>query len=118
MKRDMDLIREILLEVEKRQGLTGWLDLQIPSRDTEEVAYHVKLLDQAGYLQATDLSSHDGFYWAPKSLTWEGHEFLDAARNETVWAKAKSFIRENGGSVPLEVVKAFMVQVATSFLPK
>ena len=26
---------------------------------------------------------------AVRKLTWQGHEFLDAARNETIWKEAK-----------------------------
>ena len=32
-------------------------------------------------------------------LTWQGHEFLDAARNEDRWNQAKKTISEKGGSL-------------------
>jgi hypothetical protein len=39
------------------------------------------------------------------SLTWQGHEFLDAIRNETVWAKTTATIKEKGGSLPFDVIR-------------
>lgn len=45
-----------------------------------------------------------------KRLTWEGHEFLDAARNDTTWRKAKDkFLKPAGAwtfSLLLEFLKA------------
>ena len=37
----------------------------------------MQLLDEAFFLEAQELSSHDGYEWRPKRLTYEGHEFLD-----------------------------------------
>lgn len=74
MNRDMDLIREILLAIEASGITQGTIDLHLPAYDPELVSYHVKLLSQAGLITATDLSTMHGFEWAPKSLTWAGHE--------------------------------------------
>ncbi|MBV9852527.1 MAG: DUF2513 domain-containing protein [Armatimonadetes bacterium] len=55
-----------------------------------ELAYHVKLLSQAGLIDVKHWQTGDGNeVWLPKTLTWQGHEFLDAARNDTTWNKAK-----------------------------
>lgn len=110
MKRDMELIREILLAIEANGSTQGTIDLQIPGRDSETVSYHVKLLAQAGLVDATDLSTMHGFEWAPRSLTRTGHEFLDAARNDTVWQKAMAKLKGQAASVPFEVVKAVVIQ--------
>ena len=54
------------------------------------------------------------FEWQPKSLTWEGHEFLDAVRHETVWAKTKEVVKSKGGSVSFEVLKELAIQTFKS----
>src|SRR5215208_2731090 len=114
MKRDMELVRKILLETEQYAKGTGWVNIEIPGYSSEDVSYHVKILGEAGLLAAQDLTTHNGFCWMPRSLTWEGHEFLDAVRNDTVWVKTKNVVKEKGGSVPFEVIKELAVRFAGS----
>jgi hypothetical protein len=41
------------------------------------------------------------FNWRATSLTWQGHEFLDSVRRDTVWQKVKLFVAEKGGLRPV-----------------
>jgi hypothetical protein len=106
MKRNMDLFRSILLEVEKAPFDGRWHNVEIAGHSADEISYHVKLLSQAGLIEAIDLSTSDGICWAPKDLTNDGHEFLDSARNDTVWAKAKDKVTKGAGVLTLEALKA------------
>lgn len=110
MKRDMDLIREVLLAIETSPKTQGLIELDLPGHDDELVSYQVKLLAEAGLIEATNLSHSRGFSWKPRSLTWAGHEFLDAARNDTVWNKAMTKLKGQAASVPFEVLKAVVMQ--------
>lgn len=112
MKRDMDLIREILLWMEKQE--TGrnidWV-YDIPERTKESIQYHAHLMAQAGLIDAvnvTYLEDHTP-QSKPMSLTWAGYEFLDAIRKDTIWEKAKNkAISTTGGigfSLLVEVLK-------------
>lgn len=112
MRRDMDLVREILLAIEKdEKDPLGWVELELPTRSRKEVAYHVMLMHQAGLVAARDVSTmgDDGFDWRPKSLTWQGHEFLEAARNDTIWRKAVGKMVEVTGGVSLDVLKDLLI---------
>jgi DNA-binding transcriptional ArsR family regulator len=116
MKRDMELVRQVLLQTEKSVSVRGEIDLNIEGYSPEEIYYHVKILSDAGLLEANDLTTYDGFEWRPKNLTWKGHEFLDAARNETVWKKTTEIVKDKGGSIPFEVLKDLLIKgVATVF---
>ncbi|WP_437186737.1 DUF2513 domain-containing protein [Planctomicrobium sp. SH668] len=107
----MELVRDILLAVEASgDDPRGWVNLSIPQHDPVEVSYHVKLLHEAGLLEGNNLSSSSGFCWAARSLTWSGHEFLDAARNGTIWNKTMAKLKGQAASVPFEVVKAVLIQ--------
>ncbi|MBB6610850.1 DUF2513 domain-containing protein [Pontibacter sp. Tf4] len=109
MRRDLDLIRVILLEVEKAESISDGLDLCIEGYTDKEISYHVKLLYQAGYLEANDDSCRETpDKWSPKSLTWQGHEFLNAARDKTIWNKAKGKIGDKLSSVPFDFLKAYL----------
>ena len=110
MKRDFDLARTILLAIEANEDATGhsWIILgKINGYSQEQVSYHVKLLDEAGLIEAIDLSTNTGFSWEPKKLTWHGHDFLESSRNETLWGEAKKRMKQIGSSsfpVLLEVL--------------
>lgn len=115
MKRDMELIRTILFQIEKKgENPKGLVELDISSHSAEVVSHHVLLLQEAGLVDALDLSTRAGFRMKPKRLTWAGHEFLDAARNDTVWNKAKEMVRDQGGTIPFEVLKGLLIKLVSS----
>jgi hypothetical protein len=117
MKRDMDFVRELLLYIENATPTrSGWIEVSIPGRTEEEIAYHLQLLTEGGFIQAKHFCTTDGDFWYPTSITWSGHEFLDAARSDTIWAKAKSKLQEVGGSAALTVVKELLVRLANEAL--
>jgi len=96
LKRDLDLARTILRTIEDTPTARGWIDLVIDGHSDEEISYHVKLLAHEGLIEATDLSSSDGFVWKPTSLTWAGHEFIAAAKDESRWTRAKDMVLKKG----------------------
>jgi hypothetical protein len=102
MKRDMDLIRSILLEVEKSLSPDG-CRIEIPGRGREELYYNAQLAHEAGFIDARFLRGSTEFHIF--RLTYEGHEFLDAARNDTLWNKAKEIVLKNTGTLTLEGMK-------------
>jgi|SRR5665213_1496089 len=63
MKLDKDLVREVLLQVEASPDPMGWVDITVDGHSEEEIAYHVQILDEAGFLEAEELTSLDGYDW-------------------------------------------------------
>ncbi|WP_369920365.1 DUF2513 domain-containing protein [Marinomonas polaris] len=106
MKRDMDLARKILLAVEEKDEHVIPFVPDIDGYDKNQINYHIQLLGQAGLV---DTKSHSnlsgGTKWMVKSLTFAGHDFLDNARNDTIWNKAKESIKSKGLSLTFVVVK-------------
>ena len=111
MKRDMDLVRAVLTEVERLPYDGGFHDISVRGYSEEEITYHVMLADEAGLIEAHDLSSMDGVCWKPKRLTYQGHEFLDSARSDTVWNKAKETLLATTGTLTLEALKVVLPQI-------
>lgn len=119
MKRDMDLARDILLAVENYAEPNGYADIKIEGHSNEEVSYHIKLLWQAELIEAFDMTDTGGFDWKAKSLTWKGHEFLEAARNNSRWDTAKKYILEKGGGLTFDILKTVLVEsIKGSLFPK
>lgn len=99
MKFDKDTVREILLAIEASgQDPREWIDLEIAGKSSEEVAYHVQLLAEAGFIDAQELSSSDGYDWKAKRLTYQGHEFLDTIREPEIWRMTKDNAKKAGGA--------------------
>lgn len=96
MKRDMDLVREIMLQIEASPTIDDWIDIKIDDRKPEEVLYHVILLEEAGLIKAEDLSTLGGKDIRPTGLTWDGHQFVEAARDDTRWGKARDILNKAG----------------------
>jgi len=113
MKRDMDLVRKILLMMENEPHGYSNGRIIIEGYSTDQIGYHVYLMKQAGLVEGCDVTSHDSQspIAMPTALTWQGHEFLDACRNESIWIKAKEKLQSIGGDVPLEVVKALLIDI-------
>ena len=100
MKRDMDLIRAMLLKVEADPHGFAPVRIEIPNHSQEEVQYHAFLLGEAGLAQVTDVTANGSDSPAALivRLTWQGHEFLDAAREDDSWKTAKDTIGKIGGA--------------------
>ncbi len=114
MKRDMELVRKVLLATEEHAEPVGWLDLVIDGYTPDDISYHVKLLHDAGFLTTHDLTTMTAFCWKPTSLTWQGHEFLNTVKNDTVWRKTKDFVKEKGGTISIEMLKVVATRIASA----
>jgi len=116
MKRNMSLVRELLLKIEESDGELGSEDLRVPDFDKNQQDYHINLMIEAGLIDGIDASSMSGFAVLDLRLTWDGHDFLDSIRDDTVWAKTKSRLADVGGSAAFEIVKAVATQVIVDAL--
>lgn len=115
MKRDFDLIRLLLLE---REGETS---IDLSPYDQDQINYHKALIIEAGLAEGP--ISYPGSHGSdiPDAadllrLTWDGHEFLDKARSDTVWEKAKALVVERGLSLTIDALKmALTLYVKSKF---
>ena len=118
MKRNWDLIRKILIKLEEKADSTSWLESdRIKGYDSISVAYHYKLLKNAGLIEAIDISSIETEDFAATSLTWQGHEFLDKIRNDSVWNKVKSTVQNKSLDLSFDVIKSVSTTLIGSMLP-
>jgi hypothetical protein len=80
-------------------------EMQIGGDYTQgQIQYHVWLLGDAGLVATADVTSHgsNGPAAIPLHLTSKGHDFIDSARNDTIWSHAKERAKSVGSlSLPL-----------------
>ncbi|MDE4908847.1 DUF2513 domain-containing protein [Methanogenium marinum] len=119
MKRDMDLIRKILLNIDACEHNDAISGMQIDRYSHQEIAYHVMLLNEAGIIKAKivcDEGSKIPQEYVIYSITREGYAFLDAFADERLWKKATKVIGDIGDApihlvIPLfmELIKAHVI---------
>lgn len=105
MKRDMDLIRFVLLEAR-----SGNPNGEIYGYDDDDLKYHRKLAIEFGLLEGKVQDNHTDKTNIPaavfvKDLTWTGHDLLDSIESDTNWFKVKSFLLESGKTITIEAIK-------------
>lgn len=119
MKRNMDLFRAIALYVENSNNQPVDSELiSLPDADVYTIAYHVDLMFDAGLLKGQDvttMSDHCKTFRIDR-LTNAGHDFLDNARSETVWARTKQKLAEVGGSASLALLSAVLKKTVAESL--
>jgi hypothetical protein len=116
MKRDMDLIRTLLLEIEVQdKGHNEDVEIGIEGFDASIVEGHLRLLKEAGLIDADEVPDDevDFVYHAPTRLTWNGHEFLDTIRDQDIWDRTQEGMKQAGG-FSLDLAKA----LAKGFIKK
>lgn len=113
MKRDMDFVRELLLQIESADepNLADLLPENANDSDRKKYQNHLEMLiEQAGLVTGIDASSMSGPNWLDLKLTWNGHEFLDAVRDPEIWRKAK----DGASAVGTETID-FLWQIAKAY---
>jgi hypothetical protein len=119
MQRNWDTIREILSRLEEVTTEQGCLRLSnFPEEKRVEVSYHMELLMEAGLVsgQMSKTIGSGPYDFLAIRLTWQGHEFLDAIRSDTVWQKTKTSFLSKGVSMTFDLVKSVASDVAASYL--
>ncbi|MBI4718739.1 MAG: DUF2513 domain-containing protein [Planctomycetes bacterium] len=115
----MELVRRILLAVEGSPGGFAPREIQLEGYSTRQIAYHAHLMIEAGLIEGIDTThpGSDGPEAIPRSLTWAGHEFLDAARDDRRWKKAMETARSHATAVTFDVLKSILVALARDAIP-
>ena len=107
MKRDWDVVREVLIEVEaltERERNTFQYALGYEGTN-EAKSEQAMLLWKAGYLEAIEAGGLDGPAIISPGLTWAGHDLLDTLRSKPVWEKIKKTAKDKGIELTFEAVK-------------
>ena len=114
----MDLVRQILIAAEAEKVGYASGNPVIEGYTEDQIGYHIHLMEQAGLVQAEADSDMDSASPSATllSIRWKGHDFLDAAKSNTVWAQAKEKAKSVGGSLTFDLLKELLVATARSQL--
>lgn len=90
MKLDPDVVRDVLLKIEREQSSPKW-KYAVSDREADyPIYYALTKLDEGGYVKVTHATGTEREDWVyVTELTMRGHEFLDSVRDDTVWGQTK-----------------------------
>jgi DNA-binding PadR family transcriptional regulator len=111
MRKDWVIIRQILLRLEEASTPNTFLRAKdFDAFSEQEVAYNMRLLKEAGYIEAIYQESRTGSNELnaamARRLTNSGHELLDTIRNDSIWSKIKETFRSKGVEMTFDLVIA------------
>ncbi len=106
MKRDLDLVRQILLQIE---ALPAAPPIQYRTSEIEDpvLLAHFELVIAAGLVNGKIARSQGarGDVISISGLTWEGHEWIEMVRGQAVWDETKSTLLDGAGALTYELSK-------------
>lgn len=101
MRRNMDLLRLLLLKLETLNDEANSIyvyqydELMVKNFTQDQVAYHLDLAIEAGLVDQGGSGVMNGFMF--RRLTWDGHDFVDAVRDDDIWKKTRQGATAAGG---------------------
>src|SRR5262249_37618983 len=100
MKRNMDLVRFILIEIENSPLGKAVPPFGLLAFKPEDVRYHLHLMTEDGLIEDADVTPNKNTATdeVPRVLTAKGHDFLDLARDRNRWNQAHVIIRKVGSA--------------------
>ena len=115
MKRDMDLVREILIAIERSED--GNLNFDALGYERQQVYLHIELMKERGLVDAVIIQEDDGpehgiLMCKVERLTWDSHDFLNEVRDESIWEQAKRKCLNGTGGLSFELLKDCLIHVA------
>lgn len=117
MKRNWDTIRTILMAIEALPTEDSeFYSNSLVEADPEATAYHMRLLLEAKLIIGGCCDAIGPPFCHASRLTWAGHEFLDAIKNESVWQKLKASARSKGIELSFTVIKDLAQALIASLL--
>lgn len=116
MKRDMDLIRKIALAVEDLPHRRK-LD-RLEGVDPDDFSLHAEWMEEAGLIKATiqPMQSGRSLVFIHR-LTWDGCEFANSVRSDTLWKKAKDNVLKPTGSFTFNLLREWLANEMTNGFP-
>lgn len=123
MKLNFDCVRDLMLAAEdipynENPTMIYFLkNSRLSQYSPDDIYYSMEKIVEAGFVKLRRVKTLSGpFDGIFIGITWEGHQFLDSIRSDTVWEKAKEKVKKTIGSTSLQVLSSVAVSIASKFL--
>jgi hypothetical protein len=116
MKRNWNLVRQILLEAESFPPGVYIQTFTCEGFDEATIIEHIEIMIESKLLDGEickTMAGSSGFI--VRKITWEGHNFLENARNDTLWKKIMAEAKEKGTSTSFVVINGLLTKAAQKY---
>ena len=115
MQRDMNLIRALLLAIESSPTSKLASQPTIKGWDTATVSHHIELSVMQRLILAKrfDYVGQKLPEWHAIQLTPQGYDFLEAARDDTIWTKMKTTLGPLFRTASIAAIQQALNDIAT-----
>jgi hypothetical protein len=113
----MDLFRAILLSIEEEPSGKYWNAKPLLNHSIQDVVAHVRLIDDAGLIEARFLGNIDNDGAFVIRMTNAGYDFLEESRQPTRWEQAKAQLKAAGLPTTIAVIKTVLESLVKAHLP-
>ncbi|MGE8037804.1 DUF2513 domain-containing protein [Lysinibacillus sp. NPDC093692] len=107
MKLNFDAMREIMFVIEEQPSNIDVnvvvFDARLERFDKNELGYAIEKLIESNLLNGQVGKSKTGTQLLIHSISLEGHQFIDAIRQDTVWNKTKETASKVGAATIREI---------------
>ena len=112
MKRDMDLVRQIMLNIEDRPAGPP-VHFRMDEVEDRVLLGHLEMMIAAGLVTGKITQPHGarGSMIIVGDLSWEGHEWIETVRDQSVWDETSDTLMANGGAFTFELAKAVATRI-------
>ena len=124
MRLDIDCVRDVMLELEGfpiGSFHVSSFKESIEKYGYDAVVYTLTKLIEADFINAGGDRTMDGLFHIGSivDLTFQGHQFLEAIREKSVWLKTKSILSRigaSGFSLVSQVATSILTDAASTYL--
>lgn len=118
MKRDWEIIREILIKLEELEPNKGYLQLNdFPPEKAYEYSYHVALLIESGFIKGeiTKTIGNTPNSFLIYGLTWNGYELLNTIKSPKLWDDIKQYFKKHGLTMTVDFIKLIAQKIIEGY---
>jgi hypothetical protein len=104
-----------MLQVEKAPSGEPLMFLQVEGEIPPAViAEHLEIMIKHNLIEG-EVYSLNPCAFAIRHLTWQGHDFLEHARNDTIWKKVMAEAKAKGVSMTIVILNGLLSKAAEKY---
>lgn len=110
----MEIVRSILIAAEETPNNRRHFIPSIDGVKEPDLMYHIEIMEQAGLISTFDMTGLNSEHpeLVIRTITWEGQEFLSAARDDDTWSQAKQSLGSRFNGIGLDLLYRALTKIA------
>lgn len=115
MKRDMEVVRKILVIIAESEKKNFDERINIPGVTRDEVEYHLEIMRDANILKGNLAYGDNRLIYHSLSLSWHGNDFYETFQSDGRWEGFKEWLSNKGLRIS-EVPFDMMIEAGEAYI--